>query len=59
MMNSLASTKTYCSILKSFLNNKNIACTPPLLPQNRYISKYKDKTELFINIFCEPMFSNR
>ena len=34
MMNPLTSTKTYWSILKSFLNNKKISCIPPLFHQN-------------------------
>ena len=33
MMNPLTSTKTYWSILKSFLNNKKIPCIPPLFHQ--------------------------
>ena len=52
MMNPLTSTKTYWSILKSFLNNKKIPCIPPLFHQNRYITKGKDKTELFNNFFA-------
>ena len=52
MINPLTSTKTYWSILKSFLNNKKIPCIPPLFHQNRYITKYKDKTELFNNFFA-------
>ena len=52
MMNPLTSTKTYWSILKSFLNNKKIPCIPPLFLQNRYITKYKDKAELFNNFFA-------
>ena len=52
MMNPLASTKTYWSILKSFLNNKKISCIPPLFHQNRYITKCKDKAELFNNFFA-------
>ena len=47
MMNPLTSTKTYWSILKSFLNNKKIPCIPPLFHQNSYINKCKDKAELF------------
>ena len=43
MVNPLTSTKTYWSILKSFLNNNKIPCILPLLHQNRYITKYKDK----------------
>ena len=52
IINPLTSTKTYWSILKSFLNNKKIPCIPPLFHQNRYITKYKDKTELFNNFFA-------
>ena len=52
MMNPLTSTKTYWSILKSFLNNKKISCIPPLFHQNRYITKCKDKAELFNNFFA-------
>ena len=56
MMNPLTSTKTYWSILKSFLNNKKIPCIPPLFHQNRYITKRKDETELLINIFAKHFF---
>ena len=52
MMNRLTSAKTYWPILKSFLNNKKIPCIPPLFLQNRYITKYKDKAELFNNFFA-------
>ena len=52
MINPLTSTKTYWSILKSLLNNKKILCIPPLFHQDRYITKYKDKTELFNNFFA-------
>ena len=58
MTNPLTSTKTYWSILKSFLNNKKIPCISPLFHQNRYIIKYKDKAELFNNFFanqCSPI----
>ena len=53
MINPLTSTNTYWSILKSFLNNKKILCIPPLFHQNRYITKDKDKTELFNNLFAD------
>ena len=51
MMNPLVSTKTYWSILKSFLNNKKIPCIQPLFHQNSYITKYKDNGQLFNNFF--------
>ena len=52
MMNPLTSTKTYWSILKSFLNNKKIPCILPLFHQNKYINKCKDKTEFFNDLFA-------
>ena len=56
MMNPLTSTKTYWSILKSFLNNKKIPCILPLFYQNRYSTKYKDKVEFFNNFFANQYF---
>ena len=49
MINPLTSTKSYWSISKSFLT---IPCIPPLLHQNSYITKFKDKAELFNNFFA-------
>ena len=57
--NPLTSTKTYWSILKSFLNNKKIPCISPLFHQNRYIIKYKDKAELFNNFFANQCFPKK
>ena len=55
MMNRLTSAKTYWPILKSFLNKK-IPCIPPLFYQNRYITKYKDKAELFNKVFASQCY---
>ena len=46
------SSSYYWSILKQFLNLKKIPYIPPLLHQNRQITKYKDKVELFNNNFA-------
>ena len=56
MMNPLTSTKTYWSILKSFLNNRKIPCVPPLFHQNRCITKCKEKAELFNNLFANQCY---
>ena len=56
MMNPLTSTKTYWSILKSFLNNKKIPCIPPLFHQNRCITKCKEKAELFNKLFANQCY---
>ena len=37
--------------MKSSLSNKKIPCIPLMHYQNRYINKYKDKTELINNFF--------
>ena len=47
LMDPMASAKTYWSILKSLLNNKNIPCIPPLFHQDKYITDFKKKAELF------------
>ena len=47
-------------ILKLFLNNKKIPCIPSLFHENWYITKYKDKAELFNNFFanCCSLINN-
>ena len=49
-MNPMTSLKTYWSILKTLLNNKKIPCIPPLLQDNKYVTDFKKKAELF-NLF--------
>ena len=51
LANPLTSPKTYWSILKTFLNNKKIPCTPPLFHENKFITDFKEKTELFNQFF--------
>ena len=47
-MDPMTNAKTYWSILKSLLNNKKIPCIPPLFHQNKYVTDFKKKAELFI-----------
>ena len=47
----LTSPKTYWSILKTFLNNKKIPCIPPLFHENKLITDFKEKAELFNYFF--------
>ena len=57
----LTSPKTYWSILKTFLNNKNIPCIPPLFHENKFITDFKEKAELFNHIFvnqCSLLSNN-
>ena len=53
MMNPMASLKAYWSILKTLLNNKKISCIPPLLQDNKYVTDFKKKAELFNLFFAE------
>ena len=46
----LTSLKTYYSIWKIFLNNKNIPCIPPVFCENKFITNFKEKAE-FLTIF--------
>ena len=46
----MTSLKTYWSLLKILLNNKKISCIPPLLQNNKYVTDFKKKAELF-NLF--------
>ena len=49
--NTQKSTKTYWSLLKIFLNNKKIPLIPPLFHENRFITDFKEKAELFNSFF--------
>ena len=57
----LTSLKTYWSILKTFLNNKKIPCIPPLFHENKFITDFKEKAELFNHFFvnqCSLLSNN-
>ena len=43
--------KTYCSILSRFLHNKKIPAIPPLLINDKFISDFRTKANLFNNFF--------
>ena len=47
LANPATSSKTYWSILKTFLNNKKIPCIPPLFHENKFITNFKEKAKLF------------
>ena len=50
MMDLTTSLKTYWSLLKTLLNNKKISRIPPLLQDNKYVTDFKKKADLF-NLF--------
>ena len=49
-MDPVISVKTYWSLLKTLLNNNKITCIPPFLQDNKYVTDFKKKAELF-NLF--------
>ena len=53
LANPAASSKTYWSILKTFLNNKKISCIPPLFHENKFITNFEKKAELFNTFFAK------
>ena len=48
--------QVYWSLLKIFLNNKKIPIIPPLFYENRFITNFKEKAQLF-NIFFSKQCS--
>ena len=47
------SQKSYWSILKTFLKNKKNSCIPQLLHQENFITDFKEKANIFNNLFVE------
>ena len=52
LLDSKTIVNSYWSILNTFLDNKRIPCTSPLLHSDKFIMDFKGKTELF-NYFFE------
>ena len=52
LADSMASTKSYWSTLQIFLNNK-IPCIRLLKHQNKYVTDFKEKAEIFNSFFAE------
>ena len=49
----MTSPKSYWSILKTFLNNKKIPCIPQLLQDDKFITNFKEKAEIFNHFFAK------
>ena len=47
------SPTTYWSLLKVFLNNKKIPIIPPLFHENKFVTDFKEKAELFNAFFAK------
>ena len=53
MMDPTTSAKTYWSILKMLLNNNKIPCIHPSFYQEKYVTDFKKKAELFNSFFAK------
>ena len=47
----MTSPKSYSSILKTFVNNRKITRIPQLLQDDKFITNFKEKAEIFNNFF--------
>ena len=45
------SSQTYWSILKRFLTSKEVPCIPPIFHDNKFITDFREKAELFNSFF--------
>ena len=50
--NTQKSSKTYWSLLKSFLNNKKVPLIPPLFQENRFMTDFKKRQNSFFAKQC-------
>ena len=48
----MTSPKSHWSILKTFLNNKKMSCIPPLVHDDKFITNFKEKAQIFNNFYC-------
>ena len=47
------SSKAYWALLKIFLNNRKIPVIPPLFQNNKFVTDFKEKAELFNSFFAK------
>ena len=57
--NPLLQAKTYCSILKTFYNDKKIPLIPPLLIEDKFVSDIQTKANIFNKFFYGAMYPSK
>ena len=58
LINPTASSKTFWSIIKAFVNGRKVPLIPPLNVGNMLVTDFKEKARLFKDFFCVKMYSN-
>ena len=61
LANPSTSSKTYWSIIKSFVNGKKIPIIPPLFVHDKAVTNFLEKANLFNEFFskqCQPLQNN-
>ena len=53
------SAKTYWSILKSFYKGNRVPLIPPLLVNNKRVSDFTEKANLFNDFFCLSVYTDQ
>ena len=56
-MDIITSAKAYWLILRTLFNNKKIPCISPLFHQDKYVTDFKKKAELFNFLFSKQCCS--
>ena len=49
--NPITTIKYYWSLIKTLLNGKKVPCVPPIYDNNRYVTDFKEKCQLFNSFF--------
>ena len=52
------SNKTFWSILKTFYNGKKVCIIPPLFINNKVVTGFQEKANIFNSFFCKTMLAN-
>ena len=47
------SIKCYWSLIKTLLNGKKVLCVPPIYDNNKYVTDFKEKCQLFNSYYSE------
>ena len=53
LIDSVTSSRVYWSTLKMFLSNKKIPCILSFSQQHKYVTNFKENTEIFNSLFAE------